>query len=223
MKNCANSGLFQAFSEHMLHRMRVPLQRPPADGRLRITLLLRLTKYRNVVNADELVARLAQDPRYAVQTVSFERLAFVDQLAITRNTDVFVGMHGAGLTHLLFLPRWASLFELYNCNDESCYRDLARLRGVNYVTWQRPDKLHRVSPPPVADGDSGDRQQQPNEAGGNNDKFMNFRFDGAEFERLVDLAAELVRGHDDYRAFVRGGGREGIGERVGSGHQSDEL
>lgn len=222
MKNCANSGLFQAFSEHMLHRMHVPLHRPPGDGRLRITLLLRLTKYRNIVNADELVARLAQNPMYAVQTVSFERLGFADQLAITRNTDIFVGMHGAGLTHLLFLPRWASLFELYNCNDESCYRDLARLRGVHYVTWQRPDKLHRVpSPHQAAEGDGGDRQQQPYESGGNNDKFTNFRFDGEEFVRLVDRAAEHVRGHGDYRAFVRR--RDGSEERVGSGHQSDEL
>lgn len=48
-------------------------------------------------------------------------------------------MHGAGLTHLLFLPVWASLFELYNCEDAACYRDLARLKGVNYVTWERRD------------------------------------------------------------------------------------
>lgn len=40
-------------------------------------------------------------------------MKFVDQLEITRNTDVFIGMHGAGLTHLLFLPKWATLFELY--------------------------------------------------------------------------------------------------------------
>lgn len=216
IKNCANSGLFQAFSEHMLHRLRVPLRRPAADGRLRITMLLRLTKYRNIVNADELAARLEQNSTYLVQQVSFERLAFADQLAITRNTDIFVGMHGAGLTHLLFLPRWASLFELYNCNDESCYRDLARLRGVHYVTWQRLEKLERVPASPGVDGD--DRHQQHD---GNNDKFTNFRFDVEEFARLVDQAAEHVRGHEDYRAFVRQ--RVRLEDRVGSGHQSDEL
>lgn len=29
----------------------------------------------------------------------------------------------------------------YNCQDESCYQDLARLRGVRYVTWQKMNKV----------------------------------------------------------------------------------
>lgn len=50
-------------------------------------------------------------------------------------------MHGAGLTHVLFLPKWASLFELYHCEDPACYSDLARLRGVHYLTWEDQSKL----------------------------------------------------------------------------------
>lgn len=50
-------------------------------------------------------------------------------------------MHGAGLTHCLFLPKWASLFELYHCEDPGCYSDLARLRGVHYITWEDQSKL----------------------------------------------------------------------------------
>lgn len=29
----------------------------------------------------------------------------------------------------------------YNCEDSECYKDLARLRGVNYMTWENKDKL----------------------------------------------------------------------------------
>lgn len=29
----------------------------------------------------------------------------------------------------------------YNCEDESCYLDLARLRGVKYITWENKEKL----------------------------------------------------------------------------------
>lgn len=72
---------------------------------------------------------------------SFCSIKFSAQLEITRNTDIFIGMHGAGLTHLLFLPKWASLFELYHCEDPACYTDLARLRGVHYVTWENQSKL----------------------------------------------------------------------------------
>jgi len=29
----------------------------------------------------------------------------------------------------------------YNCGDERCYLDLARLRGVHYITWRRQNKV----------------------------------------------------------------------------------
>ena len=29
----------------------------------------------------------------------------------------------------------------YNCDDENCYKDLARLRGMKYMTWENIDKL----------------------------------------------------------------------------------
>ena len=30
----------------------------------------------------------------------------------TYNSDIFIGMHGAGLAHAMFLPDWAALFEM---------------------------------------------------------------------------------------------------------------
>lgn len=29
----------------------------------------------------------------------------------------------------------------YNCEDERCYLDLARLRGIYYITWRKPNKV----------------------------------------------------------------------------------
>ena len=29
----------------------------------------------------------------------------------------------------------------YNCEDTECYKDLARLRGLHYITWERREKL----------------------------------------------------------------------------------
>ena len=37
----------------------------------------------------------------------------------SHNSDIFIGMHGAGLTHLLFLPDWAVIFELYVYSSSS--------------------------------------------------------------------------------------------------------
>ena len=82
-------------------------------------------------------------------------------------------MHGAGLTHLLFLPDWAGIFELYNCEDADCYYDLSRLRGVKYWTWR---KEHLVYP----EGEG----RHPT-LGTPHKKFTNYSFDVPEFIRIV--------------------------------------
>lgn len=124
-----------------------------------------------------------------MKTVVYDKnIAFTEQLKITRNSDVFIGMHGAGLTHLLFLPKWATLFELHNCGDPNCYKDLARLRGVNYVTWE------------------DDSLMETFEAGyknGYHEKFLNYKFDADEFGRLVAKSVKAVKNNPNYKKFLQ--------------------
>lgn len=184
---CENSVLFNAFSEHILHRFQIK-QNPP-QAKLRITFLSRGTKYRKILNENELIERIKLNKKYSVDRVNFGRnISFKDQLKITANTDIFIGMHGAGLTHLLFLPKWGTLFELYNCEDPNCYKDLSRLRGVNYVTWEKEELLESIDTDYV-DGD--------------HPKFKNFRFNPDEFERLVLKAANAVRKNPEYIKFKK--------------------
>lgn len=37
----------------------------------------------------------------------------MEQLSLIQDTDILIGMHGAGLTHMMFLPDWAAIFEVY--------------------------------------------------------------------------------------------------------------
>ncbi|KAH8409547.1 hypothetical protein KR222_008177 [Zaprionus bogoriensis] len=186
IQGCSNSGLFRAFSEFILHRLQIPYQPPlQQERKLRVTYLSRRTTYRKVLNEEALLARLYANEDYRVQRVSYERLSFTEQLRITRNSDILIGMHGAGLTHLLFLPNWACIFELYNCEDPNCYKDLARLRGVHYVTWEQQQLVYPQ--------DEGHHPE-----GGAHAKFTNYRFDVDEFDRLVALAASEVRAHKDF-------------------------
>ncbi|XP_013927459.1 PREDICTED: EGF domain-specific O-linked N-acetylglucosamine transferase [Thamnophis sirtalis] len=153
ISGCHGTGLFRAFSQHVLHRLNITQDGP------------KLT---------------------AVIFVSFYReLEFKEQLKITHNSDIFIGMHGAGLTHLLFLPDWAVIFELYNCKDERCYLDLARLRGIHYITWQQKDKVF-----PQDEGHHPTLGKHP--------KFTNYAFDVEEFVRLVLLAADHVSQHSKW-------------------------
>lgn len=189
INGCENSALFHAFSEHVLHRLGIE-QNPIElkNPKIRITFLSRQTKYRNVINEKELIKRISQNDQYEVKRVVFDKnIKFVDQIKIVRNTDVFIGMHGAGLTHLLFLPKWATLFELHNCGDPTCYQDLARLRGVNYITWEDDAFVETI--------DVGYKD-------GTHEKFKDYKFDPDEFGRLVAKAAKAVKNNKDYKEFV---------------------
>lgn len=186
IQGCENSGLFQAFSEHILHRLRIPYHKRESP-KIRITFLVRRTKYRQILNEEELFKEISEEDGYFVRKISFGRgIPFIEQLEIMRNTDVLIGMHGAGLTHLLFLPNWGTIFELYNCEDPNCYKDLARLRGVNYITWENKSK--------VIPEDEGHHPE-----GGAHAKFTNYTFDKKEFARLVRKAADHVRNHEEFK------------------------
>ncbi|XP_059393853.1 EGF domain-specific O-linked N-acetylglucosamine transferase [Carassius carassius] len=188
ISDCHSEGLFKAFSQHVLYRLGVS-QDGPKEGQVRVTLLARSTEYRRIINQQELINALKTVPLFEVklEDYKYKEMPFLEQIRVTHNSDIFIGMHGAGLTHLLFLPDWAVIFELYNCQDESCYRDLARLRGVHYMTWQKRDKVFPQ-----------DKGHHPTL--GEHPKFTNYTFDVEEFMRLVLLAAEHVTRHPAWRA-----------------------
>ncbi|KAF7287593.1 hypothetical protein GWI33_005951 [Rhynchophorus ferrugineus] len=181
---CQKSGLFHAFSKFILHRLRIS-KYVRTNKKIRITFLSRDTKYRRIINEDELLESINDNEDYQVMKVVFNKnIPFKKQLEITANSDVLIGIHGAGLTHLLFLPDWAAVFELYNCEDANCYADLARLRGVHYVTWNKINKLTSV------------KEDMYN--GGAHAKFANYVFDVEEFKRLLKNATDYVKKHPEF-------------------------
>ncbi|XP_018014029.1 EGF domain-specific O-linked N-acetylglucosamine transferase [Hyalella azteca] len=108
---CERSGLFHAFNRHMLHRLRVPPS--IALPVVRVTLLARHTQHRRILNQRQLVQAARSRTDIVFNVAEFEHgQDLVLQLRTIAATDVLVGMHGAGLTHLLFLPDWAAVFEV---------------------------------------------------------------------------------------------------------------
>ncbi|XP_077583223.1 EGF domain-specific O-linked N-acetylglucosamine transferase [Stigmatopora nigra] len=191
ISNCYSEGMFRAFSQHVLHRLNI-LQNGPIAGRIRVTLLARSTEYRRITNQDELVNALKTVPQLevSVHDYKYKNVPFLEQLKITHNSDIFIGIHGAGLTHLLFLPDWAVVFELYNCQDDGCYRDLARLRGIRYVTSHKKDAVFPQ-----------DKGHHPTL--GNHPKFTNYSFDVEEFIRIVMEAAVYIRQHPKWQSHIK--------------------
>lgn len=77
----------------------------------------------------------------------------------------------------------------YHCEDPNCYKDLARLRGINYITWENQSKLQQQ-----------DEGHHPDV--GSHAKFTNYSFDKDEFVRLINLAADNVWNHAEFQKFI---------------------
>jgi hypothetical protein len=78
---CEKSGLFHAFSKHILHRLKIPIHKR-SDRNIHITLLSRDTAYRRILNEKELIEGLQKNPDYVVKRVSLFLLTSVCRLSI---------------------------------------------------------------------------------------------------------------------------------------------
>lgn len=179
--------MYSFFSEHILHRLKIK-QDGPLKDKLRVTMLARGTKYRSILNQQEIIDKLTSELNKYIEFQLVEygiEMPFLDQLHKTYNTDIFMSMHGAGLTHLLFLPPWAAVFEIYDCDDKQCYYDLARLRGVKHFTWTDENKVYY---------NAGNHPQ----LGTPHKKFTNYTFDVVEFINIVRKMMRYVRTHPKF-------------------------
>jgi protein O-GlcNAc transferase len=131
----------------------------------------------------QLVKALKTVGYFTVNVVDYryKEFPFLDQVKSSHNSDIFIGMHGSGLTHLIFLPDWAAVWELYNTEDEKCYKDLARLRGVEYLTWRDKSKMWH------------EREGLHPQMGTPHAKFTNYSFDLMEFMKLALELGDKVR------------------------------
>eukprot|EP00041_Stephanoeca_diplocostata_P002183 m.24181 g.24181 ORF g.24181 m.24181 type:complete len:579 (-) comp13022_c0_seq1:610-2346(-) len=169
----------------------------PYTPPVRVTYITRHknTKDRKLINEEILLAAITEQgygiggrTSIALRTVDFAGMSFREQVAIVRETDVMVGMHGAGLTHLMWLPRQVqdrvALVEIYNTEDEFCFKDLAALNGVKYFTWDT--RQHTLLFPQLAAGDT---------LSARNAKQLNYSPDPSTFAALVRQAVNYVIGN----------------------------
>lgn len=190
---CSQSGIFRAFNRHLLfHLKQKSTEQLFFENSIQITFISRQTKYRKVLNENELINALRQTLKNQnelsvdIQVAQFNHhMPFDEQVKITSASDILIGMHGAGLTHTLLQPDYGVLFELFNCDDVDCYKDLAHLRGAYYMTWRNRSKLISVD-----DLDQMTDQESPAAA---HAKFVNYYFDVDEFVHLSLDAINIAR------------------------------
>ena len=92
-------------------------------------------------NDEEVVKALAGRGELRVSSSDFNTLPFQQQVAQVTATDVLAGPHGAGLTHVLFLPDWACVVELFIDGSQSNihFTNMATWRGLRYTGAVMPN------------------------------------------------------------------------------------
>ena len=113
------------------------------------------TQNRKLYDADGLLAKVrARHPESLVRSVDLAGLTLREQVALAAETDVFVGHHGAGLMHLLFLPADAAVVEITSSRGRK-FRSVSRLRGLAHFEadcLERAEYEHRAHGTPLPDG-----------------------------------------------------------------------
>ena len=71
----------------------------------------------------------------------FGALSFEEQINVAANSDIMIGPHGAGMTHVLFLKPQSVLIELIpNGWADPGYRNLAIFSEKTYLSWQQTNE-----------------------------------------------------------------------------------
>ena len=72
---------------------------------------------------------------------------FEQQLQSVESINIFVGVHGAGLTHLLFLPQNSSIIEIMIPSKASndAYLQLSTWVGHKYIKINAKEAFHQTA------------------------------------------------------------------------------
>ena len=137
--SCGASDLFRSFGAHVLQSFRLFGKHVPDTTQPQVTLVLRKrTKQRNVGrivhNEKEVLQALQSIDRIRFRAVDMAEMSIAEQLGIVSTTDILIGVHGAGLTHIFFTPPEAILIEIHpRYRRGRHFRNAARLAGRTYM------------------------------------------------------------------------------------------
>lgn len=135
--DCADNTMLRVFVQRVFDFYKLPRRRERAPGsRVLVSVVVRRGS-RHLLGLDTHLFAAAK-ARFGgaadLRMVDFEGMPFREQVEVARDSDVLVGMHGAGLTHAMFMEEGrGALVEIQP--DRLChwgFRNLAKMTGHKY-------------------------------------------------------------------------------------------
>ena len=131
---CYSTGLFHELRKHVLQSFHLWNITPPKIPTAVLSLRHR-TPHKNVgrvmANEKDVINVLNEGNMFTYQVIDSASLSFEEQLKIIRNANILIGVHGAGLMHILFAAEECVLVEIHpSYRQDRHFRHAARLVGI---------------------------------------------------------------------------------------------
>lgn len=135
INSCEDSATLKAFANRVLALYGIRATNPRQSEKITFNFIDRVSG-RRLVDMEEYLARLQEDfPLVQVQSIDFASMSYKEQLEIVQDTDILAGVHGAGLTHGIFLPPGSVMVEIMPPGlNHKGFRNVASLRGHEYFS-----------------------------------------------------------------------------------------
>jgi protein O-GlcNAc transferase len=135
VNSCEKSKLLNTFANRALTLYGLNDTKPRQSEKITLTFIHRVSG-RKLANHTEYLERLQQRfPLVNVRSIDFAAISYKDQLKIIQESDILAGVHGAGLTHGIFLPPGSAMVEILPPGlNHKGFRNVASLRGHDYFS-----------------------------------------------------------------------------------------
>lgn len=101
-----------------------------------VTLIKRKSRKLYPNTEKELIEKINSLSNVHLQIVDFENLSYSEQIHIIANTDLLLGVHGNGFSHILFLPDNAKIIEFFPKNSLRVeYRIFSEIKDLQYYSY----------------------------------------------------------------------------------------
>ncbi|TPX33043.1 hypothetical protein SeMB42_g07540 [Synchytrium endobioticum] len=129
---CRNSRMLQDFSKRVISHLKLENVKPEGDYDM-IVIATRNT--RKLSNRHDALLHLQKAfPNYTIKLVSFGDMSLAEQIKIARQTNILIAVHGAELTHLLWMPEESAIIEIMPRGwGRQVFRNLAKFSGKLYI------------------------------------------------------------------------------------------
>jgi protein O-GlcNAc transferase len=137
--DCHDTFLIEAFLKRVYRFLNIDAKKHKSEkdhiSVTNVTIIDRKGR-RKLRNQDAMVADAVKRwPSVNFNVVDFATLTFRQQILLMRETSVLVGLTGAGLTNIFWLPEESSLAEIQAPNVlYGGFRNLAKMRSLHYFT-----------------------------------------------------------------------------------------